>query len=81
MLWSFEILLNAGQGTTVVTIDGNELLGGGSEVVSVTMAGIVTPVISDKTNADRLIVRANVDPSAEGSETGDGVVTGDIGVE
>lgn len=72
---------NAGQGTTVVTIDGNELLGGGSEVVSVTMAGVVAQVISDKTNADQLIVRANVGPTAEGSETGDVVVTGDTGVQ
>ena len=72
---------NAGQGTTVVTIDGNDLLGGGSEVVSVTLAGIVAQVTSDKTNADRLIVRANVGPTAEGSETGDVVVTGDTGVQ
>jgi hypothetical protein len=71
---------NAGQGTTVVTIEGNSLIGGGEEVVSVTIAGVNAQPLSDNTNTTYIVVRANVGPTAEGKETGDVVVTGDTGV-
>jgi hypothetical protein len=72
---------SAGQGTTLVTIQGTKLLGGGSKATSVTLGGVPASITSDATNSTYLIVRANNGPIDAGSPQGDVVITSDVGVE
>jgi hypothetical protein len=72
---------SAGQGTTTVTIQGANLLGGGSEAVSVSLCGVVAQIIEGKNNDTYMVVRANSGPVSVGAATGNVVIESDTGVK
>ena len=69
-----------GQQESVVTITGARLRGGGSKVVSATLAGLAADIISD--NDDTVILKANMHTLSETANiTGDITLTADTGAE
>ena len=72
---------SAGQGTATVTIQGANLLGGGSEAVSVSLCGVVAQIIEGKNNDTYMVVRANSGPVSVGAATGNVVIESDTGVK
>ena len=72
---------SAGQGTSLVTIQGSSLFGGGTKAIAVTFGGIAASIEGDNTNTSYLLVRVNAGPQDVSSPTGDVVITGDTGVE
>ena len=65
---------SAGQGTSLITIQGDSITGGGTRAIAVTIGGLAASIVGDATNSSYLVVRANAGPASASSPTGNVVV-------
>lgn len=64
-----------------ITIQGNEMFGGGGKATKVTLAGIPALIVGDDDNAKEIVVQASAGPLDTSKAVGDVVITSDVGVE